>query len=797
MIGHHLRLVLRHMRRNRVYWSITIAGFSLGLFAALVISLYVYDDMIYDQSLTDSGQIYRLYSQFVDDDGVVRGTAALTSGLLSREAPSVFPEVLAEVRMQAWGEKTVQRADMPPGSRRGISVETVYADSSFLTVFGYKVIAGTRQSALGTPESVILTESTARALYGNEDPIGRPIVATGLGDGVVGAVIEDPPARSHMQFGMVLPIYPSEENAYWFEAVNNIWSMSYMKLTPDADLSYLESAFRDLFREHGGFEALQPRFMPVTDIHIYSNNQGYNWINANPSSPESLRVLLAIAAGILLIASINFINLTTARSMKRAREVGMRKTLGASRRELIRNYLTETLVMTLIAALIAVLLVEFTAPLLKSLLGKSLGGLFLSSPLVWGVFLAITLLVGLLSGIYPAFVQTSFKPVDVMRGDFRSSGKGVVLRQALVILQFTLSIALISSVLIMRDQIGYVLNMDMGYNREQVIFFDTTGLPEDSRQVFLDRLNSDPAVVAAGAANNTPGPELPGVGITTADDTEWERGQGGQIFEVRGMWFEALKIPMLQGRNFRMDNDADIGTTVILNRAAIDSLGLENPIGETITLSTQGPVTVIGVVENFNFGSARQEIAPAVFIPAKTYSTRIYIRLPAGRIPEGITAVRKDFTDVYGQELFGFRFLDDHFEHQYKADRQFAANAGLFSIFALVIASLGVFGIITFITEQRRREIGVRKVLGSSESGIFWLLSKRLLWWVVLGNVIAIPLSWYLMNLWLGQFASRVTITVVPFVIAGLLTLLVAAVTMTMNTMKAVRINPATVLRAE
>lgn len=538
--------------------------------------------------------------------------------------------------------------------------------------------------------------------------------------------------------------------------------------------------------------------MPITDIHIHSNDQGFNWINSNPSSPEAIRVLMAIAVGILLIASINFVNLTTARAMKRAREVGMRKTLGASRRELVRNYLLETVVMTFVAAIIAVFLMEATAPLLSPLLGKSLGGLFLSSPLVWGVFIGITLLVGLLSGIYPALVQTSFKPVDVMRGDFRNSKSGVLLRQVLVILQFTLSIALISSVLIMRDQIKYVLNMDMGYNREQVIFFDTTGLdPQSKRQTFLDRLNSSADIIAAGAANNTPGPELPGVGLTTADDPEWENGTGAQIFEIRGEWFDALKIPMLEGRNFRTDSDVDLTTGVILNRAAVDELGLENPLGETVTVSTEGIRTIIGIVDNFNFGSARQEVEPAIFTPKKDYSTRVYVRLQAGIIQRGVEAVQNIFSEVYNQQLFGFQFLDDHFNHQYKTDRQFASNAGLFSLFALVIASLGVFGIITFITEQKRREIGVRKVLGSSETGIFWLLSKRLLWWVVISNVIALPLAWYAMNAWLGQFASRVTITPMPFLLAGTVTLLVAGATMTMNTLKAMRINPATVLRAE
>jgi putative ABC transport system permease protein len=538
--------------------------------------------------------------------------------------------------------------------------------------------------------------------------------------------------------------------------------------------------------------------MPVTDIHLHSNEQGYNWINHNPSSPQTINVLLAIAAGILLIASINFVNLTTARALKRAREVGMRKTLGASRRELIRNYLSESLLMTMIAALLAMLLVELTAPYLAPILGKSLGGLFFATPVIWGTFFIVALIVGLVSGIYPAIVQTSFKPVDVLRGDFTGSVRGVALRQVLVIVQFTLSIALIASVLIMRGQIDYVLNMDMGYSRDQVIFFDTAGIgTENMRQQFLDRLNGDPDIVAAGSANNTPGPDLPYVGVAPQNDPEWEHGFGAQIYEIRGDWFDALKIPVVQGRSFRTDTDIDLESGVIINRAAMKMLKLDDPLGQSINLSHRGLRTVIGLAEDFNFGSARQTIAPAIFTPDKQYSTRIYIRLPAGRIQDGVDAARKVFTEVYGQELFGFRFLDDHFNHQYRADREFASNAGLFSIFALVIAALGVFGIITFIADRKRREISVRKVLGASEGSILWLLSRSTVLWVVIANVIAWPAAWLLMKTWLQQFESRVDITLIPFLIAGIATLAVALMTVSVQTIRASRINPAENLRAE
>jgi len=797
MFGHYLRFIARHLNRNRAYWIITLLGFSVGLGAALVVALYAYDDMIYDRSIPDSENIYRLYSR-IYWEGEFREYHAPTSGALAVQMLADFPEVEAMVRMQAWGPRSVQRADLPPNQSRGVSVETVYADSSFLSVFDYKLIAGTKEGSLGTPNSIILTQSTAELLYGKENPVGKPVIAAGLGEAVVGAVIADPPARSHMQFGMVLPVYLNEENAYWFNAWNNLWVLVYAKVVPGADFEAIELRLHELLTERMGWDGLYPTFMPLTDIHLHSANQNYNWINANPSDIGTLRVLGAIALGILLIAAINFINLTTARALKRAREVGMRKTLGATRSDLIRSYLGESVLMTFIAALIAMVIVEVSAPLLANSLGKDISGLLFSSPEVLGIFLGATLLTGLISGIYPAFVLTAFKPVEVLRGDFRASRAGIILRQSLTTLQFAISVILIISVLIMRDQIKYILNLDMGYDREQVMVFEISNLgTDDQKDEFLRRLNADPTILAAGTSNNTPGPDLPWVNIRIPDLPEDQDNSGGAIiFEVRGDWLDAVKIPLIEGRALYMDNDVDVDRSIVVNEEAVKSLELENPIGVTVMVNGD-PRTIVGVVADFNFRSAREGLQPVVITNKSLYSTRTYVRLPAGRIPEAVAQTRKIFSEVYGQQLFGYNFLDDMFTKQYNSDERFAANAGAFSILAILIAALGIFGMTTYTTEQRRREISVRKVLGASESGILWLLSQNLLKWVLVANVIAWPVAWYVMKKWLEQFDQHILLLAIPFIVAGLASLIIAFVTVSIKTAQVVRLNPANELRAE
>ncbi|MFH0882862.1 MAG: ABC transporter permease, partial [bacterium] len=740
MIGHYLRFAIRHILRNRSYWIITIAGFAIGLSAALVISLYVYDDLIYDRSIPDSENIYRMYTRGYWD-GEFRQQGATSTGALTARLTSVFPEVIAAVRMQEWEPRSVQRADLPLSRTRGVSVETVFADSSFLNVFNYQLIAGTKESALGTPRSVLLTRSTANILYDNEDPIGKPIIAAGLGEAVVGGVIEDPPKRSHMQFGMVLPIYANPDNVYWFENWNNLWVISYVRLRPGTDTKALEKDIREFVLQNTDEEWMYPTLMPVTDLHLYSGNQQFNWINSSPGDPQTLKVLAIIAAGILLIASINFINLTSARALKRAREVGLRKTLGATRSHLIRNYLGESLLMTVIAAVLALVLVQLLLPVLQQVIGKDLRGLLFASPLMIGSFLAITLIVGLLSGIYPAIVLTSFKPIEVMRGDFRASAPGMLLRRALVILQFTISIALIASVFIMRDQIRYALSMNMGYDREQVMLFETSGLcSEDLRESLLRQLNNDPLISAAGSSNNLPGPSKPWTGVDPTGDYDPEKSFGAHLYDIRGEWLDAIKVKVIQGRSFYTDSDIDFDRSVLLNETAARMTGEENLVGETLRVGP-GLRTVVGIVADFNFGSARQVVMPIVFFPGKQYSSRVYVRLPAGRIPEGVDRVRDIFTEVLGQQLFGYRFLDDHFSKQYRSDELFASNATMFSVLAIFIAALGIFGMTTFTTEQRRREISVRKVLGANESGILWMLSWDMLKWVLLANVIAWPLA--------------------------------------------------------
>jgi len=800
MFKYRILFLFRHVLRNRFYWLLTVLGFALGLAATLIITLSIYDDLVYDSAFPNVENTYRVYSQYINpENGEVYPPMAPTSGALAALLPERFPEVIASTRTQAWGKKSIQRMDRPVGEGEGVNVNAIFADSSFLNVVKYKLVAGDPAVALKTPMSILLTESTAKTLFGDENPINKPMMAGTLGECFVGGIIEDPPERSHMQFGMVLPIFLNEENRYWFENWFNNWVITYVELVPGTDLTALEEKMHQLCIEHECWPGFYPTLQAVKDIHLHSNDQNFNWINHAPADPGTLMIMGAIALGILLIASINFINLTTARSVKRAREVGMRKSFGATRSQLIREYLLESVVMTVASALIAIGLVEAFIPMLEPFLGKEMSGMLLSSPALLGMYFAVTVFVGLISGVYPAFVLTSFTPIKVLRGNFRTSKSGQALRRVLVVLQFSISIILVISVVIMRSQIGYMLSLDMGYDREQVLLFDADDSERNERETLLTLLNNHSDIIAAGSSNNLPSSNLPGCGMHPTGEPDEERSTSVQLFDIRGEWFKALEIPVLQGRSFYTDTNLDSANSVIINKAAAD-LFTENPLNNIAVFNLgdeQRRLTVVGIVDNFNFGSARDEIRPMVFFPTRTYSSRVYVRLNAGQIHKGMDTVRSIYQDIYGENLMGERFLDDHFNQQYKSDRAFAANAGIFTVFAIFIACLGIFGLTSYTIEQRHREIAIRKVLGSTEKGIFFLLSKDILKWVLISNVIAWPVAYFLMRSWLVQFVAKIPLTAIPFILAGVVILSIAFVTVFAQAIRAIRINAASSLRAE
>lgn len=803
MFRNWLMLSIRHLVRHRGHALVNILGLSLGLAACLVIALSIFHDLRYDRFLPGSGNIVRLYNTWSDEQGVIQNKFAPTSGKLAVMLPEVMPEVLATTRMQSWGPRQITPANVPIEIASGVSVETMYADSSFLSVFAYPMVEGDPRTAMDSPNKVLITESTARALYHGESALGKPVKAGELDEAIVGGVLADPPSTSHMQFGMIIPVFLNSENEFYLESWENNWVLVYAKLVPGADLEKLADKIHGYYAENTELHpAHDLKLMPLHDLHLHSGDQEYNWINAKGRDVESLLILAALGLAILLIAIINYVNLTTAQAADRAREVGIRKSLGGSRRSLIPGFLLESMVLTLLSGLLALMIVQLSLPTLEPILGRDLGHEFLATPWMPLALLGAVLFAGLLAGIYPSLVLANFQPVTVLKGDFRTSRAGILLRRALVVGQFAISIVLVVAVFVINDQLHYVLTRDLGYDRSQVLIFEADGTddPSAARDRLLERLNADPRVAAAGSANNLPGSNLPGLAVHPTGEIIPDSAVGMTVFDVRGKWFEALGIKVLQGRTLNLDGGADEQDAVVINQAAADRLGMTDPIGQPFSFGWGDDFqrrTVVGVVDNFHFGTARDQTQPAFFHPGRQYSSRVFVRLYPGRIEEGKQAAEETFSDIFNQKLIGTRFLDDQFNELYRADRAFAASVSIFSGLALVIACLGILGLTSFAVKQRRREIAVRKVLGASETSLVRLLASGFLRWVLIATVLAWPIAWLLLSKWLEGFTLRVQLTPIPFLLAGILAVGLAVITVASQSIRASRMNPTDALRSE
>lgn len=804
MIANLIRTAWRFVLRNKTHALLNIFGFSLGLAACILIVLSLLDDFQYDKHYKGSGELYRMYMEWRRDDGSYSNPGAPTCGALTKRLKANFPEVIAATRMQYWGARDIRRGDIPSDNT---SLHIIHADSTFLDVFGYDFIAGNRNTTLTSSEAVLISESAAERLFGREDPVGKPIVIPGIDNAFVAGVAESAPKQSHLQYDIVIPLVEDDVTRFWLDNWTNYWTLGYVRLVEGTDPKEFEDKIATYFVKEASqalgegndwLERAHFVMMPVSKIHLHTSNHEYNWVNFNGQSIEQMRLLGAIAAAILLLASINFINLSSATAARRAKEVGLRKTIGANPASLRIQFLLESIFTTLFATLLAIGIVQMAAPFLEPVIGKDLGRMFAENPVIILFLLLAAVVVGLLSGLYPAAVLTSFRPVSVLKGDFRTSKAGRHLRRILVVFQFTISISLVVAVIVMINQFRYIQERDWGYNREQVMFFQAgEGFEANDRDAFLQRLEASSKILAAGSSNLSPGENPPWNRVYLDGPANPDSSTGFIHFDVRGGWFEALEIPFESGRTFYKDSYADVDHSVILSESAVKLLGLDNPIGAPFYWGAPDNmvhVTIIGVVKDFHFGTARDRQAPCMFHPYNGYARQVVVRLPSGGIKEGIDEVEAIYRDFFGGTPT-WSFLDERFDMIYKQDQQLMKSVGIFSALAIIIACLGIFGLSSYTTDQRKREIAVRKVLGAGESTLVFLLSRSFLSWVLLSNIIAWPLAAWLMHTWLGQFEFKTSLSVLPFIIAGVIAFVVASITVGGLTIRISRMNPTDTLR--
>lgn len=819
MLKNYLKIALRNFFRRKNYSLINIAGLGIGIAACLIILQYVRFEQSFDRYHEKADQIYRVVNErFQGGKRIQIGT--ITYPTIGPAMAKDYPEVAAYTRLLPWGRLLVTH------NNEILPVQnSLFADEHFLDMFSYDVLAGETQSALQNKYSVVLTESEANRIFDlqNKDDllqvVGKALVVDDHEEAYqITAVIADVPENSIFEFDLIISYNTLIQR--WGEGVDNSWTWSdfrhFIELEPGTNPRALEAKFDDFsqryFRGDEVSGSVEKFFLqPLTDVHLGS--AGFEYETAKTGNRSIVFSLLIVAIMILIIAWMNYINLSTVRAFERAKEVGVRKVLGSSRSQLIRQFFAEALLFNLVGLAIAVIINEMAAPYVGQLLGVELSWRFLlGTNQAWTLPLAlggIFMLGVLLSAAYPAFVLSAYKTASVLKGKFQHSKQGTLLRRSLVVFQFCLSIAFIAATIITFQQLQYLNKKDLGIDLSQKMIVRGPELTNwDS--TFIERTNSFknavlqfPGVEAASTSLRLPGDRLGRMFDLKRKDSPEKEQFTSSFMGVDYQFFETYEVDVIAGRPFR-ETDHDFSfdnlNKVVINASAVKLLGYENPeaaLNQGVTFWQGKEWEIIGVVNDFHQESLRAVIEPILFFPAYDTDTFISFKISQGNTEDLVASIQTTFQDFFPNNSFDFFFLEDRYRMQYQADYSFAKVLGFFSLLAIIVACLGLFGLVSYAAVIRSKEIGIRKILGASMSNLFLLLTKDFSILLLVGLGIAIPLTYYGIQKWLSGFAYHVDIQWWVFALAGLMVLLIAFISVAYRALKAATVNPVESLRYE
>ncbi|MCF7910890.1 MAG: ABC transporter permease [Candidatus Cloacimonetes bacterium] len=796
MFLNYLRIAFRNIWRQKTYSAINIGGFAIGLAVCLIISFYVIDDLTYDNFHDNAENIYHLLTvDNSEDEGAL--SYSITSGPLVAGMADAIPEIIAATRV------TVMNINLPlpeneteTDQQATVNVMALMADSSFFDVFSFKILASDQIHPLNDSKGVYLSENLAEMLYPESDPVGKPFINEQMEDAFVAGIISDVPHNSHLQFDLIAPLSTSD-NPVWWESWENLALIGYFRIYQEADPQAVLAKLKNYATQNGFAEVFAPAMQPLLDVHLGSAHLRYDYLNQGKTDRMKVYTLAIVALLVLIIASINFINLSSARAARRALEVGIRKVVGGNRKQLFRQFIGESILTTFIAMLIALVLFEISLPYLNNFLQKDISYDLIENYKFSIFILIMAVTVGFLAGLYPASILSSFTPVKVLKGKFSTSKKGIIQRVILVVLQFSVSIALIISVLIVLDQVKFLQKTDLGYNKNNVLVLRNV-FPEQS-QLVKEQIEDLSFVEGVATVTNLPGGTLVRLEVIPEGYTR----ESGMMFDrlmIDDELINVLKIDLIEGRNFDPELATDPENSVLINEAAARKLNWANPIGKKITMIDQNEDrlqrTVIGVVKDFNFTTARRQVNPMIIPNIGQFFPRYLVRLQNDD-PANIQAIEDIFHSIDPEAPFNANYLEDIFSFQFQQDLVFAQNITIFAALAVFIASLGLFGLASFTAQQRRREVAVRKVLGAPVSSIVVMMSKDFARWVLMSNIIAWPLAYFVMKNWLSNFVYQTQINWLIFVAAGFTALIIAMITVSFHVIHAAGTNPVLALKYE
>ncbi len=785
MLKNYLKIALRNIRRQKGYSFINIAGLAIGMACCILILLWVQDELSYDRFHENAGDIYRVIQdiKFADHDT----TWAITQGPLGPSLKADFPEIINATRITGRGFRLTY-------GDKSFDEALRMADGSIFEMFTFPLVKGDPATALSDPHSIVITEEMAEKYFGEEDPLGKTIKADNQWDFQVTGILKKVPRNSHLQFDFLIPFIFGRELNYTVDNWRNSQFRTYVQLKNGVPVQEVIQKISGYLYEKPTLEKdAKLNLQPLTRIHLYSN---YEFDSAH-GDITYVTIFSIIAFFILFIACINFMNLATAKSGNRAKEVGMRKVAGAHKTDIVRQFYGESILLAFIALLVALTIVWLLLPTFNNLAAKELSMGVSGNIVVLLGLLGITLLTGVISGSYPALFLSAFQPVKILKGSLQSGSKGSVFRKILVVFQFALTILLIVCTIVVYNQLNYMRNMKLGYNKEYMIY---KGMRGDVRAKFdsvKNELLQNPNILGVTASSS-----VPTYGYTFSNSLwRWEGQDPNEETLMRAVfvdldYFKTFGMEIVEGRSYSKEFPTDATEAIMVNEEAVRVMGMESPIGKRLSIGDNN-LKIIGVVKNYHFRSLRQEIDPLILICLPNQCGVLFARLKSENMPETIGYMENIWKEFAPGHPFNYRFLDEALDDLYRSEQRIGTILRYFSILAIFISCLGLFGLASFMAEQRTKEIGIRKVLGASVSNIVLLLSREFTKWVLLANIIAWPVAYYAMYKWLQSYAYSTNIALWSFILSGVIALVIATVAVSYQSIKAAVTNPADSLRYE
>jgi putative ABC transport system permease protein len=784
MIKNYFIIALRNIKRFYAHSILNISGMAIGMTCAILILLWVQNEWSYDRHFEHADDLYRVIEKQKSPNGEI----SLFAPTLNAIAPALkneYPEIIRYSRI-IHTPLTLKKRD------EFIEETVMLVDKDFLKMFNVTFVRGNINTALNDPHNIVITEETAHKYFGNNDALGKTLPSRGFLVTITG-VVKSFPQNSHIRFDFLL----STDFFIASGAHINSWedrgrSYSYVELKKGTNSKIIDQKILNFIKKNKKGADAEIFLQNIKKIHLYSSRK-YNYDISGHGDIAYVTIMGLIAVFILLIACINFMNLSTAQSARRAREIGIRKVAGASKRKIIVQFLGESLLIVFVAHIIAMILVELLLPGYNNLIGKQLDINYQSVGLYMGL-ITVVLFCGLLAGSYPAFYLSSLKPLNIIKGIINKNPGNAQFRRVLVIFQFTLSILLIISTLIIGNQLKYMQNKKLGFNKDNIGYFMFPIRPGDPKLEALKKeLIKNPDIVSVTKGYSPINLEF------TSGGFNWDGKKTGEDVLFHHLdtdedYVKTFKLELKEGRFFSSEFLTD-KTAIVINEKAAEVMGLKNPIGRILTTPSGAKLTIIGVLKDFHIQSLHYKIGPLIM--QKGESNNLYVKMKPDHIPATVEFINKTFKSFNPGLPIDFHFLENDFNNLYRTEKQMSKIFVYFSLLAIIISCLGLIGLSSFMTEHRTKEIGIRKTNGAKSLEIFSLLSREYIIWVIISIIIACPIAWYTMHHWLQNFAYRININGWVFVLAGVISLLIAMLTVSWQSYRATRKNPVDALKYE